>query len=290
MNVRRVLARAAFGVAGVLVSGVAIIMALSEARLRKTYDVPLTTIDVPRDPVSIAEGERLARIRGCYGGCHGATLEGSPFFERPGVARIPAPNLTAVLPEYSDAELARLIRRGVKRDGRSVFAMPSEMFAELTDDDLGRIIGFLRTHPGIERLSDEFRVGPLGRVGLVLGRFQPVAARVGAAPVRFAENTDPVAKGRYLARTTCTECHGRDLNGSRDGTVPDLAIAVAFPDADFLRLMREGRGLGGRELGLMGRVAQSRFAYFTDDEIGAVHEYLKHRAAHPEQEPARAAR
>lgn len=290
MNVRRILARAALGVAGVLVCGAAIILALSEARLRKTYDVPLTAIDVPRDPVSIAEGERLARIRGCYGGCHGTTLEGGPFFARPGVARIPAPNLTAVLPEYSDAELARVIRRGVKRDGRSVFAMPSEMFAELTDEDLGRIMGFLRSHPGIDRPSDEFRVGPLGRVGLVFGRFQPVAARVEAAPVRFAGNTDPVAKGRYLATTACTECHGRDLSGSRDGTVPDLAIAAAYPDADFLRLMREGRGLGGRQLALMGRVAQSRFAHFTDEEIGAVHEYLKHRATHPEQEPVRATR
>jgi hypothetical protein len=60
-----------------------------------------------------------------------------------------------------------------------------------------------------------------------------------------------------------------------DGTTPDLAIAGAFSEEAWEALMTQGAGLGGRELGLMGRVARSRFAYFTPAERGAVHIYLK---------------
>src|SRR5687767_7428960 len=100
----------------------------AERVLKKTYDVPLTPIPVPTDSASLAEGKRLATVRGCYGGCHGSKgLEGEVFFVEPGVARLVAPNLTKVVRQYSDAELERAIRHGVQRDGRSVFAMPSDM-------------------------------------------------------------------------------------------------------------------------------------------------------------------
>ena len=42
--------------------------------------------------------------------------------------------------------------------------------------------------------------------------------------------------------------------------------------------MRSGRGAGGRDLGLMSEVSRNDFSHFTDQEIEALHAYLKARA------------
>lgn len=88
---------------------------------------------------------------------NGEKLQGSLFFDEPRVARIVAPNLTRVLPTYSDAELARVLIHGVNRDGRSVLAMPSAMFYHLSDRDLGAIIAHLRSAPVVELMDDVAR-------------------------------------------------------------------------------------------------------------------------------------
>ena len=46
--------------------------------------------------------------------------------------------------------------------------------------------------------------------------------------------------------------------------------------------MREGIGLGGRELGLMREVAIGRFAHFTEAEVDALYAYLRTLAAQPD--------
>jgi len=260
-------------IAVAIVAGI-VVYAISEQRLRRTYDVPLRALSISTDSASVAEGERLARIRGCSG-CHGAGLEGKPFFNEPGVANIWAPNLTQVVREYTDPELERVIRHGVMRNGRSVFVMPSAMFAELADDDLVRIIAFLRSQPLVEGPRGEFQVGPLGRIGLVTGEFKPVAAEIDAAPAEHVPREPEAEWGRYLARTTCSECHGSDLHGDPSGKPPDLRIAAAYSEADWVRLMREGRGVGNRGLGLMSTVARGRFSYLTDAEVHAIRAYLQ---------------
>ena len=55
----------------------------SERILRRTYTVELAPITLPVDSSALVEGERLARVRGCFGGCHGERFEGSVFFDGP---------------------------------------------------------------------------------------------------------------------------------------------------------------------------------------------------------------
>jgi mono/diheme cytochrome c family protein len=254
----------------------------SERVLRRTYDVPLIAVALPTDPADIAEGERLARLRGCFGGCHGRTLEGELFVDDPMIARLAAPNLTAILRDYSDAELERVIRRGVRNNGRSVFVMPSSMFSHLSDDDLGRIIAFLRSASPVDGTPSTFSVGPLGRLGLATGQFPPLADEIAGAQVRqlpAGSGQSGLELGEYIALTVCTECHGRDLRGAPDGGTTDLAMAGAYSDHEFVLLMSTGIGLGGRDLGLMTAVARSRFSYLTAAEVGALHGYLKTLAA-----------
>jgi mono/diheme cytochrome c family protein len=256
----------------VAVSGV-VVYGYSHLVLTRVYDVPLTGFVAAADSASIQEGERLARIRGCYGGCHGSELQGRVFWDEPGVGSIVAPNLTTVARQYADAELERVIRRGVRQNGRSVLAMPSDMFAGLADDDLRAIIAFIRSRPEVEGIEPRLQVGPIGRYELTTGAWKPVAPGISGAPPTAVPRHDQIEWGLYLARTSCTECHGHDLRGGE--SAPDLVMAAAFSDEGWEALMTRGEGLAGRELGLMRRVARSRFAYFTPDERAALHAYLR---------------
>ena len=127
-----------------LLIAAATVYALSERVIRRTYDEPLSSIPIPTDSVSIAEGGRIALIHGCRG-CHARDLSGQEWDHDFWYGRLNAPDLTNATRTYSDAELVRLIRRGVRPDGRSAWAMPSEMFAPLSDADLGRIIAYIRS-------------------------------------------------------------------------------------------------------------------------------------------------
>src|SRR6516162_7327020 len=141
---------------------------LSERVLRRTYEVPVIALAIPTDPDSIREGRRLATVHGCFLDCHGQEAEGRVMFDDPKIARIVAPNLTAAVRQYTDAQLAVIIRNGLRPDGRSLIVMPSEAFIGMTDSDVGRIIAFLKSLPRVPGPGPHTAVGPLGRLGLVV--------------------------------------------------------------------------------------------------------------------------
>lgn len=268
------LGRGALALILLLLVSAGVVYALSERLLNQTYEVEVEPIAIPTDSASIAEGERLARIRGCYGGCHGDVAEGGVFFDDPMLGTITAPDLTRAVRTQSDAELVRVIRHGVRADGGSVTAMPSSMLYHLTDEDLGAIIAFLRSLPPTDGPEADLRLGPLGRFLFVKGDFQPAAEEIDHEAPRLdpGDGSDPIALGRYLAMTSCTECHGSDLGGSFNN--PNLAIAAAYTPEQFHTLMQSGEPFDGRDLRLMDDVSRSRFSYFTDAEVDALYAYL----------------
>ena len=248
----------------------------SERILRRRYAVGLTAVTLPGGSAALVEGERLARVRGCFGGCHGERFEGSVFFDEPGIARLVAPNLTEAAARWSDPELVRIIRYGVRPNGRSVFSMPAHTFSALSEGDLGAILAFLRRAPREPGLQPQLNARWLGRLGLVLGKYRPEAELIPQDALRPPRTTpqEPRSHGRYLARTICTECHGIDLHGAPDRSTPDLRIVVGYSPQAFTRLLREGVPLDGRALRLMGRVARGRFRYLTDSEVSDLYGYL----------------
>jgi cytochrome c553 len=276
---KRILQWLGIGLAGLMVLAIgtaAFIYIRSEQITRRTYAFPPTSISLPTDPFALTEGQRLATIRGCYDGCHGTQLDGGVLIDRPMLARLVAPNLTRIASLYSDAELELVIRHGVRPNGRSTLGMPSSMFYHLSDRDLGAIIAFIRAAPVTEGPLTEIRLGPMARLGLVLGKYNPQATQIDHSAPRLVvtDTADHMLFGRYLALTSCSECHGVDLRGNADRSTPNLAIAAAYSEETFVRLMRTGVALGDRELPLMSNAARSRFAHFTDGEIRALHEYL----------------
>ena len=253
------------------------VFARSAMLRRHVWDVPSRAIAVPpADAAAIAEGGRLARIMGCHD-CHGEHLDGRVFFSEPHVADLIAPNLSRLVPAYSDAELARAIRHGIRRDGTGMFAMPSASFFYLSDEDLGRLIAHLRRQPRRDGEERTTSIGPIGHVGVATGKFQTVPATMDHGATREAPSplSAVAARGQYLARIACSECHGLTFSGGLDGKAPPLLIAAAYSDDAFRKLLRAGESLGKRDLYLMDDVARHRFAQFTDDEVTALHTFVR---------------
>jgi cytochrome c553 len=223
----------------------------------------------------IAHGERISWTLGCRG-CHREKLEGGTFYERY------ASNLSRDLPKYSDAEIERVLRSGVPRDGRELWGMPSEIFQHLSASDMRALIADLRTptpngKPTQPPKTWEADAKEMIAKGELKTAKDTVEQDKSLAPVDLGPK---YALGRYITRVTCAECHGPKLEGGKPGEPPNLAVAGGYTRAEFETLMTKGIPAGGRKLKnpLMGEVARERFTHFTPHERDALYSYLHARA------------
>jgi mono/diheme cytochrome c family protein len=169
-----------------------------------------------------------------------------------------------------------IIRNGIRPDGRSLMVMPAEAFIGMTDADLGRIIGFLKSLPPVPGPAAHIEIGPLGRLGLALGKWKTAAELISVSVPPPPPTSQEAELGHYLARTVCAECHGTSLQGdvNPEFTSPDLRVVSAYDPGAFTRLLRAGIALGGRQLGMMSEEARNNLAQLTDPEISALYSYL----------------
>ena len=251
----------------------------SEWRLRDVRPATGFSLPIAPDAATIERGRHLAQTRGCAG-CHGERLEGHDFAQHfAPVEHAVAPNLAALARAHDAATLEAAIRQGIGADGRALWVMPSYNFARLTDEDVAALIAYLRSLPVVATDLPEPRLGWTVRWQIATGQETHMGDWVAEVPqLRTDAVAQPaLARGEYLAMTTCNECHGLDLRGAvfpGDAT-PDLAIAAAYPEEDFRRLLRTGVGIGGRaDLGLMSAVAKERFAHFTEQEVTDLRSFL----------------
>jgi cytochrome c553 len=116
----------------------------------------------------------------------------------------------------------------------------------------------------------------LGRIGIVAGKFKPLASTIDRNRKHAAttDRSDPLAFGKYLVMNTCSECHGQDLEGDAFLEAPGLAVLAGYSNDAFRRLMSTGIAIGGRKLGLMTEVGVTRFPNFTEEELEAMQMYL----------------
>lgn len=268
-----------YGIAAVLVVALlaaAWIWFASSRTLSATVE-PVPETLVRPTPAQLADAPRQLRVLGCIG-CHGDKLEGELFIRDPKVARFYASNLTRVAAKASDQQLAQAIRQGIGHDGRQLLVMPAEEYQFLSDQEVAALIAAIRRFPKAGREHPAIQPGPIGRLGLALGRLRPVPALVEdyrASPIpdfgpRFAH-------GRHIVATNCSGCHGADLKGRElePGVITaDLALAGAYDLEQFRTMLKTGVAPGGKDIGMMGRVAKSDFSHLRVDEIAAVHAYL----------------
>ncbi|MGH8212734.1 MAG: c-type cytochrome [Rhodanobacteraceae bacterium] len=161
---RRLLRRLLLVVAGLLALAVlasAAIWIAAEIHLDKRYtDVPLTI--PPRLTGNMANGKHWATILGCTN-CHDKDLGGAVLDDSWIVGRLSAPNLTQKRKLYSDEELVRMIRYGIKRDGHGAWLMPSDGFYHLDNQTVADVVAYVRSVPGVKREVPPITNGPLAR-------------------------------------------------------------------------------------------------------------------------------
>jgi cytochrome c553 len=152
----------------------------------------------------------------------GNTVDAGP------VGSFTGPNITSggVGAQYSDAELARLVLHGVKRDGRSVKFMPVQEINWLPDEDIAAILSYVRSVPTVHKASGETRIGLLGKV---LDRRNMMAIDVARRIDHTQRATAPppaatAAYGAFVAKA-CTGCHGEHMSGGKiPGAPPSMPI------------------------------------------------------------------
>jgi mono/diheme cytochrome c family protein len=160
----------------------------------------------------VERGEYLVRgPMGC-GNCHtpmgpaGFVMEqelgGRLVDDIPEVFTAWAPNITPAgrIAEWSDAELARAIREGIRPDGSLIGPpMPFSMYRGLGDEDLAAVVAFLRTLPAVENEV------PASTYHIPL----PPAYGPPVESVTAPERGVTAEYGAYLAGPVshCMECH-----------------------------------------------------------------------------------
>lgn len=248
------------------------VYAVSEWKMRRSYDAPLVPLRAagPADPVA---GMHMAKVVGCWAGCHGKVGEGG-FEEIEGVHRSAGPTLSRVLPRYNDEELVRLIRYGVKRDGASAIGMISYATWALGDQDLLNIIAHLRAQPLLPPVPRSHEFTLRGRWLMVTGKWGVDAELVDRSLPRWGElpRNTPFERGRYLASIVCTACHGLDFRGSVLEGSPPLAVVAGYTKEQFRNLLRTASSVGGRDLPAMRWV---RGVDFSDQEIDDLYAFLR---------------
>ena len=164
-----------------------------------------------RADAQLERGEYLVRgIMSC-GNCHTPMGPDGPVMEMELGGRLVEKNdaFTAIAPnippasriaDWSDAELARAIREGIRPDGSLIGPpMPYAMYRGLSDTDLAAVVAFLRTVPAVENDPgvSEYNI--------------PLPPAYGP-PVESVPEIVPavsVEYGEYLAGPVahCMECH-----------------------------------------------------------------------------------
>ncbi len=252
-----------------------------------------------RGDTGVERGRYLVEtIAGC-GNCHtplgpngplpGRHLAGGLVMDE-GVFRAVTPNITpdpaTGIGGWSDAQLVRAIREGIRPDGTLIGPpMPFAFYRGLADDDLAAMVAYLRTVPAV--VSDT----PPSTYSFPL----PPAYGPPVTSVKAPDRADKVAYGAYLAGPVghCMECHTPLLpNGQRDmarlgwGQAEfrgPWGVSVSadltpnhlgqWSDAEIVRAITHGISRDGRQL-----FPPMGFAYYagvSQNDLGAIVAYLR---------------
>jgi hypothetical protein len=252
-----------------------------------------------RTPERLARGRYLTQAVLDCEGCHsphawnqhgapmpaGMELAGQSLDLAGFPGAISAPNLTPD-PEtgaanWTDDQIARAIREGIKHDDTTLFPMmPYPLYRNLSDEDLASVVVYLRSLPPVRNSLAPTKVNfPINY--LVRGVPQPITK-----PVPEPNNSDPLARGKYLVTLGCG-CHdakktlpnagGEALRGpwgdvTSVNITPDASGIGYYSESTFITAMRTGY-VRARELNQI--MPYGEFKALTDDDLKAMFAYLK---------------
>jgi len=217
----------------VLASIALVLAAVVLVRWDRTFDAPYPNITASRDPKIIDRGRYIVYGPGHCAGCHTDTskqdaiskgamlpLSGGYVFRLP-IGTFYTPNLTpdpqTGISRRKDAELARILRHGVRADGRA--ALPFMEFHNMSDDDLQAVISYLRSQTPVRNAVPQHSFTFLGKaiMAFVLKPIGPSSTPPAVAPPQEAT----IERGKYIANNLagCASCHTKrsPVDGSYTG-------------------------------------------------------------------------
>lgn len=199
-------------------------------------------------------------------------------------------NITpAALGEWTDGEIVRAITAGVSRDGRPLHPfMPYDTYARMTEADVYAVVAYLRTLPPIDHVVEPSLPEEIFPIR-VLARILPRPW----TPPEPVDPSDRVAYGQYLAGIAeCGFCHGSDYAGGNlfripgtdqewpsENITPHPSNRIgAWSRENFIGVFKsfappDGARIPGHEINSV--MPWSRFAGITDEDLGAIYDYLR---------------
>jgi mono/diheme cytochrome c family protein len=197
-----------------------------------------------------------------------------------------------VVARYTPEDWVRVLRHGIKPDGRPLFVMPSEDYNRFTDADLGALVAYVRSLPpqpgGAAVLELSLPVKLLYGFDFIKDAAQKIDHSL--PPATAVAEGVTVAHGAYVANM-CIGCHGATLAGGKiPGGPPDWAPAAnltpgersgmaAYASASqFLAMLRNGKRPDGTPVTVMPFESLSALS---DVDAQALYLYLKSLPARP---------
>lgn len=284
----------------ILLTGIA---GITASRQHVKYEAPYPGIHASKDTAVIAKGKHLVYSIAHCNACHNKEnteslletgedipLTGGFVFDLP-VGKIYSRNITpdkeTGIGKYTDGEIARMLRYGVRPDGTAAFDfMP---FHNLSDEDLTAIISYLRAQKPVR---NEVPANKLNLLGNVVNAFmvKPVGPSEEILPSVKPDST--ASYGRYLVTNVanCSGCHTtRDISGSFTGSLlaggkleengitflpPNLtphpeSRIYGWTQDMFINRFRMGRAIKNSPM------PWNNFKHMSDLELKAIYKYLQ---------------
>jgi mono/diheme cytochrome c family protein len=215
---------------------------------------------------------------------------GFVFDEKP--FKAVAPNITpdpeTGIGKWTDAQLIRAIREGIRPDGSLIGPpMPFEFYRHMSDDDVKAIVAWLRAQPPVKNALPKSEY----RIKLPPAWGPPIKGKVTAPP-----RSNAVKYGEYLAGPLghCMDCHtpwtemGVDMKRLGAGGNPfpgPWGMAVSrnltphetglkgWTDVEIARAIREAKSRDGSPL--KPPMAYDWYRNINDDDMKALIAYLR---------------
>jgi mono/diheme cytochrome c family protein len=274
----------------IIVSG-AVLYSRAGKAISAKVTVPEEQIAIPTDSASVARGRHVARALAKCADCHTEDLGGQVMIDDPAFGRIASANLTkgkgGIGSTRSDADIVRAIRHAVGPEGRKLLIMPSMEYNDLSAEDVGAVVAYIRSLPPVDREPPPMKFGPIFRMLVATNQMPASEADMidhSKAPRSAPPQGVTAEYGKYLAEVSgCRGCHGPGYSGGPmpfgDPNWPPSANITPtglklYDEASFMKLLREGtRPVSNTPVNEAMPVKFTK--EMTDDEIKALWAYLQ---------------
>lgn len=209
------------------------------------------------------------------------------------------PDPTTGLGNWSDGEILRAMREGVDKQGNALFPMmPYQHLRAMSDDDAKAVVAYLRT---LKPIQNQVPAKSLDFPVNFIVKFIPKPLD---GPVQAPDRKNTVAYGEYLTKIGgCYECHtphddknqliaDKAFSGGwvMEGPWGKVVTANITPDPDTYIGQTTKESFIGRFRAFQGISAENApdaskgrntvmpwlaFAGMTDEDLGAIYDYLK---------------